>query len=158
MSRAFLGLGSNVGNRQFELDRAVQRLASHPGVSVKRVAAYLETEPVGYLLQGKFLNTVVEIETTLSPHGLLELARGLEEEAKRTRTIRFGPRTLDVDILLYDDLVLNAPDLVIPHPRMRERGFVLLPLMEIAPETAVPPEGQTVAELLQQLKEKQVRI
>lgn len=153
MARAFLGLGSNLGDRQKELDFAVGRLKEHPHIKLVRVATCLETDPVGYLDQGKFLNTAVEVETTLTPRKLLAVLQQIEQEAGRVRTIRWGPRTLDIDIILYDNLVLDDPDLTIPHPRMRERAFVLLPLNEITPDMPVPPGGQTVRQLLNQLQQ-----
>jgi 2-amino-4-hydroxy-6-hydroxymethyldihydropteridine diphosphokinase len=152
MARAYLGLGSNMGDRQKELDFAVKRLSEHPEIEVTRVAGYQETKPVGYLNQDLFLNTVVEVGTGLSPHELLAVVQEIERDAKRVRTIRWGPRTLDVDILLYDHVVLDDTELTVPHPRMREREFVLVPLAEIAPGLPVPPDSRTVQELLDQLQ------
>ncbi|KAF0196323.1 MAG: folK [Bacillota bacterium] len=148
MPRVFLGLGSNLGERKNELDFAVCRLRQHPGIELIQVAPYLETDPVGYLEQGKFINTVVEIRTILDPYTLLWVLQTIEEEAGRIRTIRWGPRTLDIDILLYDDWVMDEPNLTIPHPRMKEREFVLLPLTEIGPDVPVPPDNLTIRELL----------
>ncbi|MDW7651368.1 MAG: 2-amino-4-hydroxy-6-hydroxymethyldihydropteridine diphosphokinase [Bacillota bacterium] len=153
MARAFLGLGSNMGDRQKELDFAIGRLREHPQITLVRAADYLETDPVGYLDQDKFLNSAAEIETSLSPYQLLAVLQKIEHDAGRIRTIRWGPRTLDIDILLYEDLVLDDPDLTIPHPRMREREFVLLPLSEIAPDAVVPPENLTVSQLLRQYRQ-----
>lgn len=148
MTRACLGLGSNLGDRHGTLDMAVRRLDSHPGISVVKVAACRETEPVGYLEQGNFINTAVAVETSLSPLELLHAVQQIEAELGRTREIRFGPRTLDIDILLYNDLVLESETLSIPHPRLHEREFVLVPLAEIAPQTRIPPGGLTVREML----------
>lgn len=148
MARVYLGLGSNMGDRHKELDFALTSLKNHPAITLIRAAAILETEPVGYLEQDKFLNTVAEIETGLEPHALLAVLQQIEQDAGRVRTIRWGPRTLDIDILLYDNLVLDDPQLTIPHPRMREREFVLLPLAELAPELPVPPDNRTVRQLL----------
>jgi 2-amino-4-hydroxy-6-hydroxymethyldihydropteridine diphosphokinase len=145
---AFLGLGSNLGDRCGTLDAAVRRLDTHPAISVVRVAAYRETAPVGYVDQGLFINTAVAIHTTLSPQELLEAVQQIEADLGRKRDIRFGPRTLDIDILLYGDRVLDSELLVIPHPRLYEREFVLVPLAEIAPETRVPPAGLTARETL----------
>lgn len=153
MARAFLGLGSNMGDRKKELDFAISRIREHPEMTLVRVATYLETDPVGYLEQNKFLNSAAEIETTLLPHRLLAALQEIEQEAGRIRTIRWGPRTLDIDILLYNDRILDDPDLTIPHPRMREREFVLIPLTEIAPEVIVPPEQVTVSQLLCQYRQ-----
>lgn len=148
MTEACLGLGSNLGDRCAMLDGAVRRLDSHPGISVVKVAAYRETAPAGYLEQGNFINTAVAVDTSLSPTELLRAVQQIEAEFGRTREIRFGPRTLDIDILLYNDLVLESETLSIPHPRLHEREFVLAPLAEIAPEARIPPEGLTVKEML----------
>ena len=132
--RAFLGLGSNLGDREAQLGRAVAGLPD-----VVAVSSLYETEPVGGPPgQGPFLNLVVELDTELGPRGLLEVARGLEADAQRRREVRWGPRTLDVDVLLVGDLVVDEADLVVPHPRMWERRFVVDPLAELAPDL-VPP-------------------
>lgn len=144
MPLAYLGLGSNLGDRQGELDRAIACLDHHPDIKLLKVAKYLETEPVGYAAQGLFLNTVVSIETSLAPKDLLAYTQSLEEQAHRVRIVRFGPRTLDVDILLYDDLVQETEELTIPHPRLRERLFVLVPLAEIAPKLRLPPDAMPI--------------
>lgn len=148
MVEAILSLGSNLGDRYGTLDKAIRRLDSHPGISVSKVAAYLETAPVGYLEQGKFINSAVSIETSLSPVELLETVLQIEADLGRKREVRFGPRTLDIDILLYGDLVISSEALTIPHPRLREREFVLVPLAEIAPEKRIPPTGLTAPEML----------
>jgi 2-amino-4-hydroxy-6-hydroxymethyldihydropteridine diphosphokinase len=135
--RAFLGLGSNLGDRQGTLARAVAGLPD-----VVAVSRLYETEPVGGPAgQGPYLNLVVELDTELGPHQLLEVARRLEADAGRRREVRWGPRTLDVDVLLVGDRVVADDDLVVPHPRMWERRFVVEPLAELAPEL-VPPEAR----------------
>jgi 2-amino-4-hydroxy-6-hydroxymethyldihydropteridine diphosphokinase len=138
--RAFLGLGSNLGDREANLRAA---LAALPGVSA--VSPVYETEPVGGPPgQGPFLNLVVELDTDLSPRALLRVAKRLEEAAGRRPGPRNGPRPLDVDVLLVGDLVVDEPDLVVPHPRMRERRFVLRPLADLAPEL-VPEAWEATA-------------
>ncbi|MGI9032152.1 MAG: 2-amino-4-hydroxy-6-hydroxymethyldihydropteridine diphosphokinase [Acidimicrobiales bacterium] len=133
--RVFLGLGSNLGDREANLRRAVAELPDV--VAVSRV---YETEPVGGPVgQPDYLNVVVELHTDLSPRDLLSLAQDLEQAAGRVRAERFGPRTLDVDVLLVGDLAVDEPDLVVPHPRLHERRFVLRPLADIAPDMV--PEG-----------------
>jgi 2-amino-4-hydroxy-6-hydroxymethyldihydropteridine diphosphokinase len=134
VSRAFLALGSNVGDRAALLQDAVDALATADGVDVAAVSRVYQTAPVGGPPQDDYLNAVVAIGTDLDPHALLSLAQRVERDARRVRAERWGPRTLDVDILLFDDVVLDDPDLTIPHPRMWERGFVLAPLRDVAPE------------------------
>jgi 2-amino-4-hydroxy-6-hydroxymethyldihydropteridine diphosphokinase len=134
--RAYLGIGSNLGDRLAHLQAAVEGMDAADGVDVVAVSSVYETDPVGGPEQGEFLNAVVAIETERSPRGLLELAHELEAAAQRVRTERWGPRTLDVDVLLVADEQVHEPDLEIPHPRMRERGFVMVPLGELDPEAA----------------------
>jgi len=132
--RSFLGLGSNLGDRQAHLRTAVAGLPDLVAVS-----PVYETEPVGGPPgQDRYLNLVAELDTALTPRELLGVAQGLEEAAGRVRTVRHGPRTLDVDVLLVGDLVVDEPDLVVPHPRMWERRFVVAPLADLAPDL-VPP-------------------
>jgi 2-amino-4-hydroxy-6-hydroxymethyldihydropteridine diphosphokinase len=136
VTRAYLALGSNLGDRLAHLQAAVDGLAGTAGVTIAAVSRVYETEPVGGPAQERYLNAVAAIDTELEPHALLAVAHRLEDDAARVRNERWGPRTLDVDILLYDDLELDGPDLTIPHPRMWERGFVLAPLRDVAPELA----------------------
>ena len=131
--RSFIGLGSNLGDRREILTRAVRDIPDKHAVS-----GLYETAPIGGPSQGAFLNLVVEIHTSVSPYELLTICQQLETSAGRVRTERWGPRTLDVDVLLHGDLTLNDPELTIPHPRMKERAFVLFPLADLAPEL-VPP-------------------
>jgi len=131
--RAFLGLGSNLGDRRAELNRAVAELTRSGDVVA--VSPLYETEPVGGPGdQGSYLNVVVELSTTDDPRRLLERCRALEAAAGRVRTVRFGPRTLDADVLMVGQARLDEADLVVPHPRMWERRFVLAPLADLAPE------------------------
>ena len=137
LRRAFLGLGSNLGDRYAALRRAVDQL--QVSGDVVAVSPLYETEPVGGPVdQGPFLNIVVELATAQSPRQLLDRCQALEKAAHRVRTVRFGPRTLDADVLLVGDLVVDEHDLVVPHPRMWERRFVLQPLSDLAPDL-VPP-------------------
>ena len=130
MTRAFLGLGSNLDDRRAILRSAVEGL----GTELRAVSGLYETEPVGGPQQGAFLNLVVELDTTADPESLLARCQALEQVAGRERTIRWGPRTLDVDILWIDGVELDTPTLQVPHPRMFERRFVMAPLAELAPE------------------------
>jgi 2-amino-4-hydroxy-6-hydroxymethyldihydropteridine diphosphokinase len=132
--RAFLGLGSNLGDRWAHLRRAVAGLPD-----VVAVSPVYETDPVGGPEgQGPYLNCVVELDTELSPRALLETGQRLEAEAGRVRAERWGPRTLDVDVLLVGELAVAEPDLIVPHPRLWERDFVLVPLADLAPDLAPP--------------------
>jgi 2-amino-4-hydroxy-6-hydroxymethyldihydropteridine diphosphokinase len=152
MSRVFIGLGSNEGERLEHLSKAVQALQAVPGVRVTQMATIQETEPAGGPPQGPYLNTVVELETTLSPETLLQALQAIERQHGRLPTAeRWGPRPLDLDLLLYDDRVLQTPALRVPHPRLHERRFVLEPLSQLASELIHPVLGDTIAHLLQLL-------
>lgn len=150
MARAYLGLGSNLGDRDGHLGFALARL-SRVGTVLAR-APVIETDPVDCPAGGMFLNTCVCLETALEPSELLLAATQIERQRGRSRTTRNEPRVLDIDILLYDDLVLCEQALQIPHPRMHERGFVLEPLAEIAPNFVHPSFNVTVRRLLSGLK------
>ena len=139
--RAHLALGSNLGDRLANLQGAVDGLAATDGVSLVAVSAVYETDPVGGPVQDDYLNAVVEVTTTLDPHDLLAVCGRLEQEARRVRIERWGPRTLDVDVLLIDDLRIDTDDLEVPHPRMWERAFVLAPLHDVAPDLVDRPDG-----------------
>jgi 2-amino-4-hydroxy-6-hydroxymethyldihydropteridine diphosphokinase len=134
LRRAYLALGSNLGDRQAYLQLAVDALARVPGVEVVAVSHVYETSAVGGPPQDAYLNAVVAIETSLDPYEVLHLCQRIEELASRERTVRWGPRTLDVDVLLMDGTHVDSDELTIPHPRMWERGFVLAPLRDVAPE------------------------
>jgi len=146
MPRSFVGLGSNLGDRERNLQEAVGRLGQ---IGPVRVSAFRDTEPVGVLDQPNFLNAVVELSTDLSPRELLDQLLGIERELGRDRTKeeRWGPRTIDLDLLLYGDEVSDEPGLTVPHPRLAERRFVLEPLHEIEPELVLP-DGRRIKDLL----------
>jgi 2-amino-4-hydroxy-6-hydroxymethyldihydropteridine diphosphokinase len=139
VTRAYLGLGSNLGDRLGHLQRAVDALEATAGVTVVAVSSVYETAPVGGPEQDDFLNAVVAVDTDRSPSDLLTVAMEVEQLEARVRTVRWGPRTLDVDILLYGDERVSTPDLEIPHPRMHERAFVLAPLHDVAPDRVERP-------------------
>jgi 2-amino-4-hydroxy-6-hydroxymethyldihydropteridine diphosphokinase len=152
VKRAFVGLGANLGDREATLSAAIALLEALDGVHVTAVSEFRETEPVGYLDQPRFLNAAAELETTLAPGELLSSLLDVERALGRTRDgPRFGPRTIDLDLLLVDGIVVEEPGLTVPHPRLHERRFALEPLADLDPELIVPGHG-TVAQLLHQLE------
>jgi 2-amino-4-hydroxy-6-hydroxymethyldihydropteridine diphosphokinase len=149
--RAFVGLGSNLGDREAALGRAIELLRGADGVEVVAVSALRETDPVGVVEQPRFLNGVVEVRTSLSARELLAVLLAIEGALGRVRNgTRWGPRTIDLDLLLYGDEVVDEPGLRVPHPRLRERRFALEPLVELDPALDVPGLGR-VADLLAEL-------
>jgi GTP cyclohydrolase-4 len=151
----YLALGSNLGDRRGNLSAALQRLREI--VDIQAVSSVYETEPVGYLDQPRFLNMVCSGKTQLSPQELLQSAKAIEGALGRQATFRNGPRTIDIDILLYDELLLEQEHLTIPHPRMHERAFVLAPLAEIAPEVVLPGSNRTIRGLLATVPQEGVK-
>ena len=144
MVTVYLGLGSNMGDRQTHLKQALEFLSQR--LRLEKVSAMYESEPVGNTEQPRFLNLVCQVSTLLPPAGLLALAKGIEAKAGRSGGTGM-PRPIDIDILLYGDQTVNTPELVIPHPRLAERSFVLIPLAEIAPELRHPVLDKTIREL-----------
>jgi 2-amino-4-hydroxy-6-hydroxymethyldihydropteridine diphosphokinase/dihydroneopterin aldolase len=141
-TRAFVGLGSNLGDRETNLRRAIDLLAAEPGIAVQGVSSFRETDPVDYEEQPKFLNAAVFLGTELSPHALLERLLQIERRLGRTRDgPRFGPRTIDLDLLVYDGVRIDEPGLTVPHPRLHERRFALEPLAELDRSLVVPGHG-----------------
>ncbi len=141
MTRAFLGIGSNLGDRLAYLQLAVDHLAGSPGVRVTAVSPVYETDPVGGPVQDDFLNAVLAVDTDLDPDSLLSACAAAESAAQRVREVRWGPRTLDVDVLWIDGYTSADPVLTVPHPRMAERAFVLAPLHDLDPSLAPEPAG-----------------
>ena len=149
---AYIALGSNLGDKEANLRLGVEGLRSTRGCRVEAVSDFLVTAPYGGVEQDDFLNGAMKIRTLLTPHELLERLHEIEQEAKRERVVRWGPRTLDLDILLYDDLILDEEELHIPHIEMYKRDFVLKPLCQIAPYARHPVYNRTAAELLADLE------
>jgi 2-amino-4-hydroxy-6-hydroxymethyldihydropteridine diphosphokinase len=154
-SIALIGLGSNVGDREAILSGAIAALGETPGVVVRIVSSFHETPPVGGPPgQGMFKNAAAALETTLDPRALLHVLQDVEARFGRVRSVRWGERTLDLDLLLFDDQVIDTPELCIPHPRLATRRFVLEPLAEVAPDAVDPISKRTIAELLADLDQK----
>jgi len=156
MQTVYLGLGSNLGAREVNLQAALDRLGG-AGLCVSRVSPVYETEPVGFSNQGRFLNLVVETKTHLLPGLILPRIASIEQALGRQRTMRNGPRTIDIDILLYDSVTLRNAALVIPHPRMTERRFVLAPLADLAPDLRHPVTNLTIREMLERVTGQEVQ-
>ena len=154
VSIAYLGLGANLADRRGAIESALAALAETPGIEVAALSALIETEPIGPPGQGRYLNAAAKLQTTLSPRRLLAACRRIEADHGRDRRTerRWGPRPLDLDLLLYDARVINEPGLEVPHPRLPERAFVLEPLAEIAASVKHPVLGVSIEELRQRLR------
>ena len=148
-------MGSNMGSREDNLKAAVRRLRSDPHIFDLRVSSVYETSPVGYLDQDDFLNICVAFKTDLEPEELLDLTQKIEKEGLRERHIHWGPRTIDLDIVFYEDRIIDTDELRIPHVDMYNREFVLGPVCQIAPDLTDPRTGRSVSELLAELRERQ---
>jgi 2-amino-4-hydroxy-6-hydroxymethyldihydropteridine diphosphokinase len=153
---SYLSLGSNLGNKITNLKRAVTSINKHPQIKLLAQSSVYETKPVGYQKQPDFLNLVIKVETTLSPQQLWQVVETIEKKIGRKPTVRWGPRLIDIDILLYNDLILTQPDLEIPHPELEKRAFVLIPLQEIAPSLRLP-SGNNLASLIKNLPKQGVK-
>ncbi|BFT65700.1 2-amino-4-hydroxy-6-hydroxymethyldihydropteridine diphosphokinase [Parvimonas parva] len=153
MSKVWIALGSNMGDGRKNLDEAVENMNKN-GVKVEKISTYIETEPYGYTEQDNFVNAVCIAETELSPRELLKTLLGIELEMGRVRLIRWGPRIIDLDILFYEDLIIDEEDLKVPHIEIQKRSFVLEPMDEISPEKVHPVFKKTVHELLLELNEQ----
>jgi 2-amino-4-hydroxy-6-hydroxymethyldihydropteridine diphosphokinase len=153
----YLGLGSNIGDREANLHAAIERLSAN-GIEVLRTSPVYETEPVDYTDQRWFLNLVVEAATVLLPLQLLARTSRIERELGRVRTVAKGPRTIDIDILLYGRSVIRSPRLEVPHPRMAERRFVLMPLAGLAPDLRDPSTGRSIREMLDTAPPQTIRL
>lgn len=150
MAIVYIGIGSNIGERQANCMKAIEALKSK-GITVKKISSMHETEPWGLKEQPKFINMAVEAETSMSPEEFLSALKGIEEDMGREETVKWGPRIIDLDILFYDDIVIDMKRLRIPHPLLHKRDFVLNPLAEIAPDKLHPVLKKTVNQLKEEL-------
>jgi 2-amino-4-hydroxy-6-hydroxymethyldihydropteridine diphosphokinase len=148
---AYLGLGANLGDREANIRSALKNLDHLPTIQIRSISSLYETAPVGMTDQPDFLNTAAEIGTTLTPDELLAAILTVEKELGRVRTVRWGPRVIDIDILAYGDVRCVTPHLTLPHPRLMERAFALAPLAEIAPDLLLPGQRMTVKKKAEQL-------
>jgi 2-amino-4-hydroxy-6-hydroxymethyldihydropteridine diphosphokinase len=155
MKPAYIGLGTNVGNRLDNLRRAVLLLDGHDQILLKKLSSIYETDPVGYTEQENFLNMAAEISTDLPAHELLRVTSEIETRLGRERAVRWGPRTIDLDILLYNQENIQTESLQIPHPRMYERAFVLIPLAELYPSLCIPGKKPVLSDYIKQIPDKE---
>ncbi len=149
--KAYIGLGSNIGDKERYLKEAISKISTEKNIKIRKQSSFIITEPWGYLDQEDFLNAAIQIETALEPEELMDLLLKIECELNRERTIKWGPRTIDLDILMYDDVVSSNEKIILPHPRMHEREFVLKSLNEIAPYAMHPLLNKRVFTLLEEL-------
>ncbi|UXR78536.1 MULTISPECIES: 2-amino-4-hydroxy-6-hydroxymethyldihydropteridine diphosphokinase [unclassified Staphylococcus] len=148
MIDAYLGLGGNIGDREMQINEAIARLDQHAQIAVVAVSPMYETKPVGYVEQPDFLNVCVHVQTTLSATELLDVGLEVEAALHRVRDVRWGPRTIDIDVLLYGQDVIETERVTVPHPRMTERAFVMIPLNDIAPDVIEPRSGKAIRTLV----------
>jgi 2-amino-4-hydroxy-6-hydroxymethyldihydropteridine diphosphokinase len=155
MAKVYIGIGSNIGKREYNCKKAIQKIEGK-GIRVKKISSMYETKPWGFKEQPLFINMVIEVETEINPYELLKILKQIETEMGRKETIRWGPRIIDLDILLYNNEIIDREDLKIPHPFLHQRDFVLLPLSEIAPETIHPILKKTIKQLKEELIDKDI--
>ncbi|MFC1483202.1 2-amino-4-hydroxy-6-hydroxymethyldihydropteridine diphosphokinase [Candidatus Margulisiibacteriota bacterium] len=151
MNTVYIGLGSNLGEREENIKKSIDELSGDEDITLLKKSGIYETVPLGHEEQPHFLNAAVAIQTTLQPYDLLEKLKGIEQKLGRKQTVKWGPRVIDIDILLYDDEIHSDDKLTIPHPLMHERYFVLKPLADIAPEVVHPILDETIKELYEQI-------
>ena len=152
--KSIVALGSNLGDKKDNLDKAIELIGKSDFCKITKTSSYIETEPWGYKEQEEFLNAAIEIETILSPRELIKLLLKIEQDLKRERIVRWGPRTIDLDVIFMEDIVSNDEDIILPHPRMHLREFVLEPINEIAPYFLHPLKNKRIFELLEEIKSK----
>lgn len=156
MARVYIGIGSNLGKRQYNCKEAIKKI-EEKGLCIKKLSSMYETKPWGLKEQPLFINMVIEVETEKSPEELLKMLKEIETEMGRIKTVRWGPRIIDLDILLYNNEIIDQEDLKIPHPFLHQRDFVLLPLSEIAPEITHPLLKKTIKQLKEELLAQDVK-
>ncbi len=154
-NKAYLSLGTNLGDRFENLVKAIESLKGYHEIELEACSSVYETDPVGYVDQDRFLNMVISIRTSLTARQLLEVCMRIEEELGRKRLIRWGPRIIDLDILLYNQENIETEKLTVPHPRMLERAFVLIPLMEIQENIQIPRAEKSLAAYLQEIPDRE---
>ena len=155
MNKAYLGLGKNIGDREEYLKKACALINSHGKINILNYSKIYETAAWGYEDQGDFLNLCIEVQTILSPQELLAVCQEVEQELNRVRTIRWGPRTIDVDILFYNEDIISEENLIVPHPRIKERGFVLVPLLDLNGDLII--EGNNLTYYLSKIEETELK-
>lgn len=155
---AYIGFGSNLGDRLNNCRNAIRALAALPPCSLLKISSFYETSPVGLVEQPAFINGVVLLETAEDAHWLLRQMLEIENTFGRIRTLKWGPRSIDLDLLFFDDQIINTPELSVPHPSLHERRFVLEPLNEVAPDFCHPSLGKSVADLRNDLKDGDQRV
>src|SRR5699024_627466 len=155
---SYVALGTNIEPREAYLNDALAKLSETDGITITNESTIYETEPVGYTNQGDFLNMIIEVDTTLSPLGMLDVCQSTEQELERERTIRDGPRTIDLDTLVYTQEYRETKRLMVPHRRMHERAFVLVPFSEIAPDVMIVGHNAQVKELLENLSTEEKKV
>ena len=153
MHLVYIGFGSNIGDQLAHIQNAIHALSKTEGITLRKISSIYKTDPVGYEAQAQFLNGVAAIQTNLPPISLLHTLKNIETEVGRQHRIRWGPREIDLDILIYGDLCLQTEKLIIPHPEMHLRRFVLVPLAEIAPDVMHPVFQETIQTLLEHLED-----
>lgn len=153
MSKIYLGLGSNIGETKKNIESALALLGEK--VNILKSSSYYQTEPIGFKDQPWFLNMVVKGETDLNPYELLDFTQSIEKEMRRVKTILNGPRIIDIDILMYDDIKIKSDRLTIPHPRMHERAFVMIPIFEIAPKLTI--NNKSIEDIIKKLKGQEIK-
>lgn len=155
MNSLYVGIGSNIGDRENYIKTALERIEEYPDINVADVSSIYETEPVGVTEQAAFLNMVALLKTDMNAFQVLEILQGIEQSLGRERDIRWGPRTIDLDILLYNNENIVAEGLVIPHPRLIQRGFVVIPLHELNPEAIIPTTNKPIESYIDHTADKE---